>query len=76
VRLLDNDRLVHQFVSLERKTTRIGRDIISHPDYRNSHDDLANAAAISLTLTAARRAPVFWDFRQDVVRYLAEHPEP
>jgi hypothetical protein len=72
VRLLDEPRLVHQFISLERRSTRVGRDIVSHPDHRNAHDDLANAAAISLTLTAAKPPPVLWDWRPDIRRYLEE----
>jgi hypothetical protein len=43
VRLLDNPRLVGQLVSLERRTSRGGRDSIDHPP--NGHDDLCNAAA-------------------------------
>ena len=46
VDLLDNDRLVHQLVSLERRTTRSGKDSIDHPP--GAHDDLANAAAGAL----------------------------
>ncbi len=41
--LLDSPRLVHQLVSLERRTARGGRDSIDHPP--NAHDDLANAVA-------------------------------
>jgi hypothetical protein len=47
VDLLDNDRLVVQLCSLERRTTRGGRDSIDHPP--NFHDDAANAAAGALT---------------------------
>jgi hypothetical protein len=43
VDLLDNDRMLHQLVSLERRTARGGRDSIDHP--RGAHDDVANAAA-------------------------------
>jgi hypothetical protein len=44
VRLLDNERLVNQLVSLERRVGRgTGRDIIDHPP--GGHDDIANAAA-------------------------------
>jgi hypothetical protein len=48
VRLLDNDRLTMQLVSLERSTKAGGRDRIDHP--RGLHDDIANAAAGALTL--------------------------
>ena len=46
VDLLDNERLVSQLVSLERRTTRGGRDSIDH--LPGAHDDLANAAADAL----------------------------
>jgi hypothetical protein len=49
-RLLDNPRLVNQFVSLERKTTSIGRDKIDHGP--GGRDDLCNAAALALVLAA------------------------
>lgn len=42
VDLLDDSRLVSQLTSLERRTSRAGRDLIDHPP--NAHDDLANAA--------------------------------
>jgi hypothetical protein len=41
--LLDNDRLAHQLVGLERRTARGGKDSIDHP--RGAHDDVANAVA-------------------------------
>jgi hypothetical protein len=72
IRLLDNERLTHQFVSLERRATRVGRDIVSHPDHRNAHDDLANSVSIAATLTAGREQPFFWDIRADIDRYFAE----
>ncbi|RUV08166.1 hypothetical protein EOA79_01475 [Mesorhizobium sp. M1A.F.Ca.IN.020.03.2.1] len=43
VDLLDNQRLVNQLVSLERRVARGGRESIDHPP--GGHDDLANAAA-------------------------------
>jgi hypothetical protein len=43
VELLDHPRLIHQLVSLERRTSRGGRDTIDHPP--NAHDDVANAVA-------------------------------
>lgn len=48
VELLDHSRLLSQLRGLERRTSRVGRDIVDHP--RNSHDDLANAVAGSLVL--------------------------
>ena len=38
-----NDRLQGQIVGLERRTSAVGRDTISHPD--RGHDDVANAVA-------------------------------
>lgn len=52
VDLLDNDRLVHQLVGLERRTARGGRDSIDHP--RAAHDDVANAVAGAVRLAATR----------------------
>jgi hypothetical protein len=43
VELLDQPRLINQLCSLERRTTRCGRDSIDHPP--GSHDDLANVVA-------------------------------
>ena len=41
--LLDNPRMIAQFVALERRTARSGRDSIDHAP--GAHDDLANAVA-------------------------------
>ena len=56
VRLLDLPRLESQLIALERRTTRVGRDLVDHPP--GGHDDVANAAAGALVgaLDAARRA--------------------
>jgi hypothetical protein len=43
VSLLDHERTIVQFTQLERRTSRLGRDTIGHPD--GFHDDLANAVA-------------------------------
>jgi hypothetical protein len=43
VELLDNKALVSQLSALERRTSRTGRDTISHPP--QGHDDVANAVA-------------------------------
>jgi hypothetical protein len=54
--LLDDARLVAQLVGLERRTARGGRDSIDHAP--GAHDDLANAAAGALVLSArAASAP-------------------
>ena len=54
VELLDNPRLLNQLCSLERRTSRGGRDSIDHPP--NAHDDLINAAAGAL-VRAVDRSP-------------------
>ena len=43
VALLDHRRMRQQFLALERRTTRGGRDSIDHPP--GGHDDVANAVA-------------------------------
>jgi hypothetical protein len=43
VELLDSERLISQFMSLERRTGRGGKDSIDHPP--QGHDDLCNAVA-------------------------------
>jgi hypothetical protein len=50
--LLDNQRLIAQIVSLERRTGRGGRDSIDHAP--GSHDDVANAVAGVLNIVAGR----------------------
>jgi hypothetical protein len=46
VRLLDHAKLLLQFLSLERRCARGGKDSIDHPP--GGHDDLANCAAGAL----------------------------
>ena len=48
VMLLDHEKLLNQLVSLERRTSRVGRDIIDHPP--NGYDDLANVVAGAVLL--------------------------
>ena len=50
VELLDNPRLVAQLCSLERRTSRGGKDSIDHAP--GAHDDLANAVAGVIALMA------------------------
>jgi hypothetical protein len=52
-KLLDHSRMLLQWLGLERRTARGGRDTISHPP--GGHDDLANSAAGAL-VTAANAA--------------------
>ena len=44
--LLEHDRLLMQLTSLERKTSRAGKDSIDHAP--GAHDDIANAVAGAL----------------------------
>lgn len=56
-RLLDNPRLTHQLISLERRTNRGGKDRVDHPP--GSHDDLANAATGALVLASTDGAAIW-----------------
>jgi hypothetical protein len=53
-RILDNKRLASQFVSLERRTSSIGKDKVDHGP--GGHDDLCNSAAGALVLAAGKKA--------------------
>jgi hypothetical protein len=55
-RILDDKRLVAQFVGLERRTGRSGKDTIDHGP--GAHDDLSNSAAGALVFAVARRGRV------------------
>jgi hypothetical protein len=54
VELLDNSRMVSQFVGLERRTSRGGRDSIDHAP--GGHDDVANAVAGVAWLASASKS--------------------
>jgi len=54
--LLDNERMLSQISGLDRRIGRSGKDIIDHPP--GLHDDVANAVAGAVTLTAAESALV------------------
>lgn len=54
--LLDNPRLVLQTSTLERRTSRAGKDSIDHPP--GGHDDLVNVAAGSLVMAAGGVGPI------------------
>jgi hypothetical protein len=58
VSLLDNQKLVQQLVSLERRTSRSGKDGVDHRN--GQHDDLANAGigAVIYALASERRKAV------------------
>jgi hypothetical protein len=69
--LLDDDRLVRQLISLERRTGRgTGRDIIDHPP--GGHDDLANAAAGALVMAQIGNPDQEWLRELDKMRKEAQ----
>ena len=55
VRLIENETLVNQLASLERRTMPGGKDRIDHPD--RGHDDAANAACGVLANVSIDRRP-------------------
>ena len=66
--LLDNERMLSQISGLDRRIGRSGKDIIDHPP--GLHDDVANAVAGAVTLTAAESAMVSsgnWKFTPRMV---------
>jgi hypothetical protein len=54
VDLLDHPKMTAQFVGLERRVARSGKDSVDHAP--NSHDDIANSVAGVCVLAAARPA--------------------
>lgn len=58
VRMIDNEKAVVQFSSLERRTSTVGRDTIDHPP--GGYDDIANVVA-GVMNSAYEKAPIdFW----------------
>lgn len=57
VELIDNNKLLNQLCSLERRTSRVGRDLIDHGP--GGHDDVANAVA---GLVAENVKPYFYNY--------------
>jgi hypothetical protein len=69
--LPDNDRLIHQLISLERRAARSsGHDTVDHP--AGGHDDLANAACGCLVALAGR--PARFILSQPALQKLASIP--
>jgi hypothetical protein len=66
VRLLDSQRLVSQFASLERIVSPSGKDKIQHP--RGGHDDCCNSVAGAIVLAQAK---VSWFSAERVRREMA-----
>jgi hypothetical protein len=52
VQLLDHPRLMQQFLGLERRTSRVGKDSVDHAP--GGHDDLANSVAGACVLAATQ----------------------
>ena len=63
VDLLEHDRLLMQLTSLERRTSRAGKDSIDHAP--GAHDDIANAVAGALVTTY--KEPQVRDFHRRLV---------
>jgi hypothetical protein len=66
--LLDNQRMVSQFVGLERRTSRAGKDSVDHA--QGGHDDVANSIAGVLTLE--RSEPM--NITDEILRQAAAWP--
>jgi hypothetical protein len=66
VDLLDNERLIHQLIMLERRTSRGGKDSIDHAP--GAHDDIANAVAGALV--TAFKEPGVKNFNRPLI-----HPQ-
>ena len=60
--LLEHDKMVTQLISLERRTSRGGKDSIDHPP--GGHDDIANAVAGALVL--AYKNPSVTNFHKPI----------
>lgn len=62
--LLDHQKLRTQAITLERKTSKSGKDSVNHPT--GGHDDLINAVAGAVVIAASKGAG--WD--NDAIRML------
>jgi hypothetical protein len=60
IQLLDNSKLIAQLVGLERRTSRSGKDAVSHAP--GAHDDIANACSGALTLACVVKPGVLGVF--------------
>lgn len=70
---MDLRRVVTQFASLERRTSAIGRDVVTHPNNRN--DDAANACAGALTLAATDEEDIVAQFVRAWLPGMPSHHE-
>jgi hypothetical protein len=75
--LLDNQRLITQLLSLERRTARGGRDSIDHPP--GHHDDIANSAAGVLVYASSDRGrtpeAIFGSYSSGGIRIFGQSPK-
>ena len=71
--LLRNGRLQGQIIGLERRTSAVGRDTISHPD--RGHDDVTVAGAAALSKFGGYDTSLLWvSGRRRQRRCLAARP--
>jgi hypothetical protein len=57
IELLDNKRMITQLCGLERRVSRVGKDLVDHGP--GGHDDLINSAAAALVLVSGE-ARALW----------------
>jgi hypothetical protein len=62
--------MVAQFIGLERRTSRSGRDTVDHAP--GAHDDIANAAAGAIVAAAGRAEPGFIAYYRELADNLEE----
>jgi hypothetical protein len=64
--LIDSPTLRSQFASLERRTTSVNREQVSHPQVASAHDDVATACAGALVIAGAGYGydPLFRGFQE------------
>jgi hypothetical protein len=72
VSLLDEPRIVTQFVGLERRTSRVGKDTVDHAP--GQHDDLVNA--IAGALIAAKPAAAQQETKLSIVQVAGSDDHP
>jgi hypothetical protein len=74
VDLLDNPRMVAQFVGLERRTSRAGRDTVDHAP--GAHDDVSNAVAGALVSASGDAEPaiITWLKNENAAMRRGDHP--
>ena len=58
ISLSDHPQLIRELRALERRTSRMGRDSVTHPP--GGHDDYANALAGCLRVAQAKPNRAFW----------------